>query len=94
LYCVGVGRPFDHSSVLPQKLKKMVKTGMLKFSRRNKKYYSNTEKLGEALLATVLEEVSELCHIYAMHNKASQLHQQVLISTYFIARLFIFFSHS
>ena len=40
-------------------------------------YYSNTSKLGEVLMETMLQEVSEFCKIDVRQNWSTQAHQQV-----------------
>ena len=42
-------------------------------------YYSNTSKLGEVLMETMLQEVSEFCKIDVQQNWSTQAHQQVHI---------------
>ena len=40
-------------------------------------HYSNTEKLGETLIKTMLDEVSEFCKIDVQSNWTTQSRQQV-----------------
>ena len=56
-------------------LNKMVRNEMLK--RLQDRYYSNTSKLGEVLIKTMLDEVSEFCKISIQQSWATQTHQQV-----------------
>ena len=55
----------------------MVDDGMLK--KISTVYFSNTSKLGETLMETMLKEVSEFCKPDAQQNWAAQAHQQVFI---------------
>ena len=72
----GYGVPFDSETVKPDKLKRMIDTGMLRLLS-NTSHYSNTGKLGEVLMKTMLDEVSELCKVEVQHNWTSQSRQQV-----------------
>ena len=85
-YKLGYGVRFDSKSVTPDMLKKMTKAGMLVLLRSNS-HYSNTEKLGEVLIKTMLDEVSEFCKIDVQHSWTSQSRQQVC----FFIVVFIFY---
>ena len=80
LSTTGYGLPFDHTKETPDNLKRMLRNGMLR--PINSVYYSNTSKLGEVLMETMLKEVSEFCRPDVQHNWAAQAHQQV--HTYFL----------
>ena len=41
------------------------------------RYYSNTSQLGQVLMETMLNEVSEFCKINIQQSWATQAHQQV-----------------
>ena len=73
----GCGVHFDRESVTPDKLQRMMDTGMLRLLSNC--HYSNTEKLGEVLIKTMLDEVSEFCKIDVQHNWTLQSRQQVHI---------------
>jgi len=75
--CTGYGLPFDSKNVTPDELRRMCDDGMLKIISTT--YYSNTSKLGEILMETMLKEVSEFCKPDFQQNWAAQAHQQVFI---------------
>jgi len=79
LFHIGYGVCFDSKTITPDKLKRMTDTGMLKLLSDNS-HYSNTEKLGEVLIKTMLDEVSEFCKTEVQHNWTSQSRQQVMDS--------------
>ena len=56
------------------------------------RYYSNTSHLGEVLLETMLQEVSEFCKIDVQQNWATQAHQQVCVVSYKVIVLLLFIS--
>ena len=76
---IGYGVCFDSTTVAPNKLKRMTDTGMLRLLSNNS-HYSNTEKLGEVLIKTMLDEVSEFCKTEVQNNWTSQSRQQVMDS--------------
>jgi len=76
---IGYGVSFNSKSITPDKLKEMTDTGMLRLLR-NDSHYSNTEKLGEVLIKTMLDEVSEFCKTEVQHNWTLQSRQQVINS--------------
>ena len=72
---VGIGTIIDHSQLSQHKLKEMLDNGVIKWS--NDKYYTNTTKLGEVIMETMLQEVSDFCKIDMQQNWTMQAHQQV-----------------
>lgn len=40
-------------------------------------YYTNTDKLGEVIMETMLQEVSDFCRADIQQNQPMQAHQQV-----------------
>ena len=72
---VGIGDKFDHSHLTQYELKKMLDDKEIKKVQEN--YYTNTEKLGEAIMETMLQEVSDFCRANIQQNQAMQAHQQV-----------------
>ena len=72
---IGCGTLFNQKLVSSSELQQMVKDNML--VNLKGAYYTNTSKLGEVLLETMLQEVSEFCKIHVQQNWAPQAHQQV-----------------
>ena len=75
-YAVGCGTLYEHGHISPQGLKKMVKDRVL--VKLQERYYSNTSQLGQILMETMLNEVSEFCKINIQQSWATQAHQQVI----------------
>ena len=75
LIIIGYGLLFNHKQVSKDKLEEMVKNKML--VKLQDRYYSNTSKLGQVLMETMLKEVSEFCEINIQQSWATQSHQQV-----------------
>ena len=75
LLYIGYGLPFNHKQANKDKLDKMVKNKML--VKMQERYYSNTSQLGQVLMETMLNEVSEFCKINIQQSWATQTHQQV-----------------
>ena len=88
----GCGIRFDRESVTPDKLQRMMDTGMLRLLSNC--HYSNTEKLGEVLIKTMLDEVSEFCKIDVQHSWTLQSRQQVHIVLFLFTLCNLFFVHS
>jgi len=76
--------PFDHTKVSPDERNRMIADGMIK--KLSIVYYSNTEKLGEVLMETMLAEVSEFCK-NVEQNWATQAHQQVFSNFLFVCTI-------
>ena len=74
---IGYGLPIDSKKETPDQLRRMVDNGMLK--KISSVYYTNTSKLGEVLMETMLKEVSEFCKPDVQQNWAAQEHQQVFL---------------
>ena len=72
---VGLGAPFDKTQLSDDELKKMVDSKMIEMLKVG--YYTKTNKLGEILMETMLQEVSDFCKINIQQNWAIQAHQQV-----------------
>lgn len=74
-FYLGYGDVFDHSQLDHDELKEMVNNKLIASIKG--KYYTNTAKLGEVLMETMLQEVSNFCKIDTQNNWAIQAHQQV-----------------
>ena len=72
---VGIGDIFDHSQLNQHELWELVDNGLI--VKLQDKYYTKTSKLGEVLMETMLQEVSDFCKIDVQKNWAKQAHQQV-----------------
>ena len=56
-------------------LKKMLDDKEIKKVQEN--YFANTDKLGEVIMETMLQEVSDFCRANFQQNQTMQAHQQV-----------------
>ena len=75
-YSIGAGVYFDPKRVRAHELKRMIDNKVIVKTKES--CYSNTAKLGELLMETMLEEVDEFCKIDIKHNWAAHAHQQVI----------------
>ena len=75
LYTIGCGTLFNDKQASPSAIKDMVNDSIIVKLRG--RYYSNTAHLGQVLMETMLQEVSEFCKIDVQQNWATQAHQQV-----------------
>ena len=73
---IGAGVRFNPNSVRAHELKRMIDNKVLVKTKES--CYSNTAKLGELLMETMLEEVDEFCKIDIKQNWAAHAHQQVI----------------
>ena len=72
---IGLGQEFDHDQLKHDELKELVSNKTIVLLRG--KYYTNTKYLGEVLMETMLQEVSDFCKIDYQQNWTAQAHQQV-----------------
>ena len=71
----GCGTLFDDKQFSHGTIREMINDNIIVKLRG--RYYSNTSYLGEVLMETMLQEVSEFCKIDVQQNWATQAHQQV-----------------
>ena len=77
MYVIGLGAVFDHSQLSHDEIKELVSSKAIVLLKG--KYYTNTKCLGEVLMETMLQEVSDFCKVSYQQNWAVQAHQQVNI---------------